>query len=214
MLISHRRAFIYTKTAKTASTSVESYFEPWCMPEGEWQFEHARDEYESEAGVIGYRGPDKPGKTWFNHMPASRIRELVGDATWYDYFKFAVIRDPFDKLVSGYYFSHRHAGLPADPVTGFRRWIAGGGEIMDRHTYTIGGELCMDYFIRYESLSDGVAEVCRRLKLPFTADDLPRLKSGFRNREIPLADFYDDQTAAMVEDRYAFELECFGYSRP
>lgn len=35
MLISHRKRFIFTKTAKTAGTSVESYFEQYCMPEGE-----------------------------------------------------------------------------------------------------------------------------------------------------------------------------------
>ena len=40
MLISHRKQFIYTKTAKTAGTSVESYFEKYCMPEGKWQFSH------------------------------------------------------------------------------------------------------------------------------------------------------------------------------
>ena len=37
MLISHRKQFIYTKTYKTAGTSVEVYFEPYCMQEGEWK---------------------------------------------------------------------------------------------------------------------------------------------------------------------------------
>ena len=55
MLISHRKRFIYTKTVKTAGTSVESYFEPYCMREGEWSFSHSRAEYVSEAGIVGIR---------------------------------------------------------------------------------------------------------------------------------------------------------------
>ncbi|KPA10844.1 hypothetical protein MHK_008953, partial [Candidatus Magnetomorum sp. HK-1] len=45
MLVSHRHKFIYTKTFKTAGTSVESYFEPFCMNDGEWSRSHPRDQY-------------------------------------------------------------------------------------------------------------------------------------------------------------------------
>jgi hypothetical protein len=31
MLVSHLKKFIFTKTKKTAGTSVESVFEPYCM---------------------------------------------------------------------------------------------------------------------------------------------------------------------------------------
>ena len=56
MLVSHRYKFIFTKTVKTAGTSIESYFEKYCMPEGEWKESHNREEYVSETGIIGYRG--------------------------------------------------------------------------------------------------------------------------------------------------------------
>jgi hypothetical protein len=54
MLISHRYRFICTKTVKTAGTSVENFFEEFCMPEGEWTESHGRDEYESPTGIISY----------------------------------------------------------------------------------------------------------------------------------------------------------------
>jgi hypothetical protein len=56
MLIGHRKKFIYTKTAKTAGTSIESYFENFCMPENTWKFSNPREEYVSKEGIIGYRG--------------------------------------------------------------------------------------------------------------------------------------------------------------
>ena len=58
MLKSHRYRFIYAKTLKNAGTSFESFFEEMCMPDGEWTESHARNEYESSSGVIGYRGGD------------------------------------------------------------------------------------------------------------------------------------------------------------
>jgi hypothetical protein len=36
MLVSHQRKFIYTKTVKTAGSSVESYFEPYCISPEEY----------------------------------------------------------------------------------------------------------------------------------------------------------------------------------
>jgi len=52
MLVSHRKKFIYTKTAKTAGTSVESYFEPFCLPEGDWKLEHTRDDAQFQRRVV------------------------------------------------------------------------------------------------------------------------------------------------------------------
>jgi len=215
MLVSHRKAFIYTKTAKTASTSVESYFEPFCMPPGTWQFiEHEREELVCDEGIIGYRGDHTAGKRWFNHMSCADIRRQLGVALWERYFKFAVIRDPFDKLLSGYFFQERPRGCRSDIIEGFRRWVRDGGAIVDRHTYTLDGEVCMDYFIRYERLQDGVEEVCRRLDVAYEAGRLRRLKGGFRERSIPLRDFYDRETRDRVAEIYAFELDFFGYRPP
>lgn len=214
MLVSHGKKFIYTKTAKTASTSVESYFEPFCMPEGVWQFEHAREETVTDEGIIGYRGADTAGKRWFNHMSCKDIRRQLGAVLWEQYFKFAVIRNPFDKLLSGYFFAQRPTGTDKELIDGFRRWVRAGGAIIDRHTYTIDGEVCLDYFIRYEALEQGIAEVCRRLQLPFDAQRIPRLKAGFRERQIPMQDFYDQDTAAIAAETYAFELAYFNYQPP
>lgn len=216
MLVSHRKQFIYTKTAKTASTSVESYFEQYCLPEGAWEFQHAIEETETPEGIIGYRGAETEGKRWFNHMSAVDIREKLGEEVWTGYFKFAVIRDPFDKLLSGYFFSQRPEGSSQQLIAGFRRWMsAGGGEaIVDRHTYTIDSKICLDYFIRYEDLENGVREVCERLGLPVDLGRLPRLKSGFRQQQVPLEAFYDEATVAIATEIYAFELDCFGYRPP
>ena len=104
MLISHRKNFIYTKTNKTGGTSVEAFFESYCMPEGQFTPSHGREETISEAGIIGFRGKgDGNSFEWRHHMPARQIREKIGADIWNSYFKFCVVRNPV---------SYTHLTLP------------------------------------------------------------------------------------------------------
>lgn len=226
MLVSHRKQFIYTKTRKTAGTSVEVYFEKYCLPEGAWTFSHGRAETISPAGIIGYRGSVRRGeKTWWNHMPAKDIRRLLGEDVWQRYFKFCVVRSPFDKLVSAFHFFHRMR--PPETVKGgdkahqkdvlvdqFRIWLRDLDPAFDRDTYLIDGRLALDQVIRYEHLKDDIRAVCERLDLPFDPRDIPVLKAGIRDRSIPVCDYFDEKSLALVETRYRYELSCFGYDRP
>jgi hypothetical protein len=238
MLISHRKRFIYTKTVKTAGTSVEAYFEPYCLGEGSWKFCQDRPEYVGPEGVVGARGANLKGITWRNHMSAIEIREIIRDTHWNTYFKFCVIRNPFDKLVSAFYFfdslrangrraknwkdrlkklykvDPTDAGVTKDPVTRFRSWIRAGGCVIDRDKYTIDGHICLDYLIRYEDLHGGIKHVCSVLDIPFEPEKIPRLKSGIRNNEIPLHEYYDAETIEIVRSHYKFELDTFGYTEP
>ena len=218
MLVSHRKKFIYTKTIKTAGTSVESYFEKYCMAVGDWEFAHQRDEYVSDAGIIGYRGADSRNSTWYNHMSASEIREKIGIQIWDSYFKFCVIRNPFDKLVSQFFF-RLDKGLIVfedveDPILGFRQWISKGVPVLDRTLYVMNNEICVDYLIRYEDIETGIKFVCDKLQIQFEAEKIPVLKSGIRDRSIPLSRFYTAKIAQSVAKAYAFEIRKFGFRLP
>lgn len=218
MLISHRKKFIYTKTAKTAGTTVESYFEKYCMPEGDWKFAHGREhESISKAGIIGYRGgkANKEGNEWYNHMPANQIRDKIGVATWDEYFKFCVVRNPYDKLISAFFFFNRDNIRDDDVIHSFRSWLKGkiNKRITDRNKYVIDEEICVDYFIRYEDLENGIKHICSVINVPFEKENIRNLKSGLR-KKVLIRDFYDEQTIQIVKRIYGFELETFNYSMP
>ena len=216
MLISHRKQFIYTKTHKTAGTSVEVYFEKYCMPEGQWTFRQvANTEYVSDTGIIGLRATQPEGVTWYNHMPAAEIRDKIGEDIWSRYFKFCVVRDPFDKLLSGFFYGHRDRDWQQeDPVPVFREWVMSDKFGLDRDKYVIDGELCLDHIIRFEALEQGIWHVCGVLGVPYDPRQLPRLKAGFRNTTLPMSAFYDRETTDFVCRKFAFELETFGYAPP
>lgn len=239
MLVSHRKKFIFTKTVKTAGTSIESYYEKYCMPEGEWQESHKREEYVSETGIIGYRGRCTKGCTWFNHMAAKKIKNQIGDEIWNSYFKFTVIRNPYDKLISGYYFLREHDKRNGklsrifillirkislenvlnklrrkDEVEMFRKWIADGGGLHDKNKYLMDGEVCVDFFIRYENMHQDMNEICERLDIPFNPCEIPQFKKGVRKYNIPVKDYYDEVTIAKVKEQYPWEIERFNYTVP
>jgi len=236
MLISHRKQFIYTKTYKTAGTSVEVYFEPYCMPEGTWEEKHLRDMYVSEAGIIGYRGAPKDvaDLTWWNHMPAALLKErLQDDEKWNSYFKFCVIRNPFDKVISAYHFQTK--ALPNQPrwyyyrrkakkffnqiffngispamKRDFKRWLIEGNMFIDKDKYFIGDEMCMNYIIQYENLAQGIQEVCERLDIPFEPARIPRFKVSNRPKKSYSA-YYDQETIDLVTKLFEFEVKLFNY---
>lgn len=233
MLVSHRKKFIYTKTLKTASTSAESYFEPYCMEEGKWSFKKGRKEYISESGIIGCRTGDLlviQASTWWNHMPAVTIRALLGDSIWNSYYKFCVIRNPFDKLVSAYHGIRTRSQLDDGSVSkgkyraelledpdrlkqDFEFWLEKDMLPPDRNKYLIDGSFCLDDAIRYESFRADIERISARLAIPFTPERLPELKSGRRPGR-PLADYYTRRSVDIVTRAYRLELERFNYSPP
>lgn len=243
MLISHSKKFIYTKTIKTASTSVELYFEEYCKPD------HTKNQEAglscktqiSENGIIGYRGRSIFKKEWYEHMPAKKIFDNLKSDVWDKYFKFCTVRNPYDKLISGFFHLEQSitdypfkAKLKKiknnifkwpsniilcefegdNPIERFRSWLKNGGGINDRDKYLIDGKVCIDHFIRYEYLHDDIRSVCDKLDIEFTSDKLPTIKYGLRSNQFQINDFYDRDTIEIVKKNYHFEIEKFGYLPP
>jgi len=218
MLLSHRKKFIFIKTAKTAGTSVEVFFEKHCFPEGEWRFSRSREEYiNSESGIVGFRGQSRTNEIFYNHMSAKEIADNLEKDIWEQYFKFTIVRNPFDKMVSAFFHFEKSQNpdkYSMDNLTDierFRNWVSDGGEIVDRDIYLIKGKVAVDYFIRFESLKEDIESVCSKLQLDYDLADLPTLKSEHRDRTIKLKDFYDAPTEKIVRELFKFEIEYFDY---
>ena len=104
MIISHRHKFIYFKARKVAGTSVEVALAQHCGDDdivtriGAFNPKWDEDEY------------DQPGTRGRGYAPHSRlvpVRKRLGKELWHAYFKFAVIRNPWDLVVSQYHWATR-----------------------------------------------------------------------------------------------------------
>lgn len=221
VLVSHRYRFVYLKTHKTASTSVEAALEPFCRPEGPGApVTHRRPARVSRAGIIGARGERHIGPTvfWRNHMPAWQVALALGPARWRGYAKLAVVRNPWDRAVS-LFFNDMHftrrawlATAPEDEIiAAFRAWLPEVRLDGNLSKLRLLGRPCIDAVIRYERLEDDIARIARRLALPQTPA-LPALKADRRVRDIPWPAFYDDAARARVARANRFEIAAFGYA--
>lgn len=219
MLVSHRAKFIYTKTLKTAGTSVELYFEPLCLTSADAEANRVQrhDEQISDAGIVGFRGRGRRDSAvkWWNHMPAADIKALLGDEIWNSYFKFCVVRNPFDKVISLFYFWRKAGRIAVDPDATdseqLETWLSNNSIPRDRDKYTIDGKFCLDTVIHYERLHQDLERVCARIGVRWNPAAFPAHKIGFRPAGTRIASLYTARAARIVRDRFDFEFKFFGY---
>jgi hypothetical protein len=153
VLVSHAGRFIYTKTLKTAGTSIEAAFQPHCMPPSPEPVPEYTRCLESEYGIGGARGWDVQGEAWINHMSADEIRRRLGRPIWDAYLRFTAIRNPFDKVVSWFHWTHSEIKDQPRAVVfrEFNRWVEDPVTVlpMDRDKYVIDDEYVMSDEVRY-----------------------------------------------------------------
>jgi len=199
------------------------------MPGNEWSLRHHREEYVSDFGIVGFRGPKRPEScVYWNHMPAAWIRDKVGNEVWEKYFKFCVIRNPYEKAISAFYFrraknasvlmvppSHdmKIADLDSDRIE-FEKYLLRGPLPIDRDKYIIDGKFCLNDIIRYERLATDIERVCVRIGIPWDSSLLPSFKVGTRPKNASLDNIYTDKSRKIVESAFSFELKYFNYSFP
>lgn len=158
------------------------------------------------------RCPRRPvpgaGVRYYNHMPAERIRELVGPRIWDEYFTFCFERNPWDKAVSLYFHRYR-----VEPRPSFMQFVAS-GEVADAVNYPLyhdGQRLLVDHIARYEQMSTETDYLFRRLQLP---QPLSLLKAKSQFRQGDGSALMDGWSAAAIAEIFADELSLFGYRPP
>jgi len=119
MIISHSHKFIFTKPRKVAGTSIEVALSQFCGPD-----DIITSNVSSEAiDADSYTDYARNDSGYFNHMRPSRIRAKIGKAVWNNYFVFTIVRNPWDMLVSRYFWNKKGA-TPQKTVVEVLREIA------------------------------------------------------------------------------------------
>jgi hypothetical protein len=226
MIINHRYRFIFIKTEKTAGTSVEIALSKFCTAEDVITPISPADEQLRQE--LGYQGPvnylipfrrysrldwsqflvTRKRLRFYNHAPAKFVRQYVDPDVWNTYFKFAVERNPFDKIVSKYYWDYK--GQPPLPLEEWIR-LGKGSHIHAYDNYAINGEVAVDRILRFEKLTEELDEVARHLGLPEPLQ-LPRAKGGFRQDKRPYREIMGEEERRKVALVYAREIALLDYS--
>lgn len=212
MILSHRHRFIYVRCRKTASTSTELALSRICGPDDvvtrlPWPEDEALRRQIGGRGPQNHLGPDGRMR-FYNHMPAAEIRLLAGDEVWDTYYKWCVERNPWDKVLSDYYYRFRHPTRPS-----LHEFLESGLAAAARNfpLYTVGGDVVVNHVARYERLEEDLRRVAATLGLPAGAMALPRAKAGFRPDGRHYSSVYTPQERALVQQIFADEIAVHGY---
>jgi hypothetical protein len=234
MIVSHKYKLIFIKTAKTAGTSVEIALSKYCGPDD--IITPISSEDEATRRELGYPGPQNYRRPWwqywiadilealhgrerrarrkrgfYNHISAQEARFLLGKEIWNSYFKFTVTRNPFDRIVSKYYYAQRNGRtdqtfdeyLKSEVPRKLRRgsW--------DR--YTIDGRIAVDRVCKYENLANDLEEVRRRVGIPEPLE-LPHAKGAHRPQRKHYRELFGENPPQWIYEVFKEELEHFGYT--
>jgi len=231
VLLSRSHRFIFIKTVKTASTSVECFLEPYCCPPGH-VVQHWTPTLISDYGIVGERWPkgDIDNQGFYNHMPASLIRELCPEFDRYT--RITTVRHPYDRAVSMFHYSHS-AWQPAGGITiDFAKHLYHTGQLSelqslfysfvlhsyfdDDHLLTVNGDLAIDRWVRYEHLVSDLNLLSSQLGLSNSDDlqqHLPRFKANRHGRSDvpPIYAYLSPDAITLINERCSWTFNHFGY---
>lgn len=274
MLVSHNKKFIYLKTKKTASTSIERYFRQYCAPI-DTDLNLVRPDLITEQGIVScysikqqveanpekypeylrkdsgtfdsyYIGPrlSETGElnlndfSFFEHAPAFYIKPIIDKLypdIWNNYLKIGSIRNPYDYLISSYYYytklrnmNTKVNGFYSDHILGdivgnqelirnlFKHWLEDYYPLVFKQSdiITLDNKVCLDFVIRYENLLEDMQTLCDKLDVEWDPLKFENALSHIRPEWATVEFMYNEEAKEIVENLFEFELKEFNYSFP
>ena len=185
-MISHKNKFIFVEVPKTGTKSIVSYLLQFEDPQN-----NLRKICQIKNGGISHRPLAKYSMSHRNQ-----------------YFCFAFVRNPWDRVVSRYAY---HIRKKRNKSTSFKMFVE---NYLDNHKpffhavlqYDLVGHPGMDFIGRYETLQNDFNIVCDKIGIPH--DKLPIIG---KSKHEAYDKYYDDETYDIVTEKYAKDIEYFGY---
>jgi hypothetical protein len=206
MVISHRHRCIFVHIPRTGGSSIENVIWPGERTEADlWMGFTSRYHNKYQTGGL-------------QHLRASQIRQEIGSQIFDSYFKFAIVRDPWDRLVSQYSYMRGRPDLrefigmsETDSFRTYLQLIQKRAHVQWAPQYDFlfdeRGRALVDFTGRFERISQDADAIFSRVGLH--GADLPHVNASARGE---VREYYDDETAALVARIYARDIETFGYT--
>ena len=155
-----------------------------------------------------------------DHSTALEKHRQLGARVWERKFVFAIVRNPWDKVVSHYHYRVKtnQTGLGDNPIS-FRDWVLRCYRDQDPQYYDQPrmfmpqwhwlideqGQSLVDFVGRFENLDEDFATIAKRLSLGVSLGHVkPSSRGSYQS-------YYDDETQALIEKCFAEDIEAFGY---
>lgn len=225
MIISHSRKFVFVHIPKNAGCSFENALIPHL------------DESDLITDQMNY-GKCEELKPSFckipHHASLREIQDQSGEG-FEKYFKFAVVRNPWDRMVSLFHFykqltepggqlhGQKRAALAQDRLGGFREWVCSDdlvpnlnltAESQNAHKSRLqsdwvvdeSGKVGVDFVAKFESLHDDFDTICNQVGIH---DEKLPWKNASKHSDYKT--YFDDETIEVVSRIFDEDLKRFDY---
>ena len=206
MIVSHRHRFIFAAVPKTGTHSVRQALR-----------EHLDDADVEQVGLfVNKRFPwEDLAAIRHGHLALRQVRPHLGDEAFDAYFKFAFVRNPFDRFVSYCAFMLRggddFAQRPREAMHHFLFAAPPEQHILFQPQASLlvdddGETLLADAVGRVEEMQGSYDAICARIGI--ASRPLDRVNGSTHG---DYRQYYDQALIDGVASRYAQDLELFGY---
>lgn len=205
-MISTSKKFLFVHIPKTGGNSIRLVLAPHTVEE--ITFNESQEAFNQAQGEIHRFGIKNPHMDIKKHSTAEELRDKW-DATqlgnWEDYFKFSIIRNPWERLVS-YYFSP-HLGRTEFDRDEFYEFLQSDIGRRQQTDYLLANkQLLMDKLIRYENLEQEFDNFCNQYSIEAT------IKETNQSTHRPYAEYYDERSLELVERFHGEDLAFLNYT--
>ena len=204
MIISATHKFVFAAIPKTGTHSVRRALRVHMGPQDMEQ-----------VGLFVQRALPIPdlARIGHGHITLAQLRPHMRPEDFSAFFKFAFVRNPFDRFVSYASFITREVGhFDRDPHKVMRYFLSNPpmNHILFRpqHEFVTDekGELLTDYVGRVEQMQQSYDQICARIGIPSAP-----LEQVNPSRRGSYRDYFDQDLIDGVAKLYARDLELFGY---
>ncbi len=206
MPVNHKLKLIFIHIPKTAGTSIE--------------YALGMHNDQKSIGLVPYLNQTRDEEFLFGaglqHLTASKLKHRIGKEKYQNYFKFSIVRNPYDRFVSYVAWSRENKNEPLtrnefNELTRRLKYLnLLGLNIMLKPQYqfiTINNSPAYDFLIYYENLYNGIIRLEEYLNLSLNID--VRMKSSHHNFEY----YYDKTTRKYIQKIYEKDFTYLGYKR-
>ncbi len=228
MIISHKYKFIFLKTVKTAGTSIEIALSKYCGPDD--IITPASPEDEITRRELNYPGPQnyfpsiwnysvkdvlrrvfkgEKKLLFYNNISAKKVKARIGKEVWDSYYKFCFERNPWDRIISLYYWLNQ-----LEPRPTISEFVSSEAPMFLKKrgykTYTIDGEIVVDKICKFENIIEELEAIRIQIGIPEKLE-LPRAKSRFRKDKRGYRNILTEEDKSRIAELFHDEINLFGY---
>jgi hypothetical protein len=252
MPISHKHKVIFVHIPKTGGTSIANSLEMNPFRQSRWRESVLKVliPYASKYSVLAGRCKKKPvlrsiiekvalcfsypdvlygydGNYRLHHLPANLIKEYVSEKVFQTYFKFAIVRNPWDRLVSEFFWRQQirkeDCGTFEQFVRSLNKWYPNDRLTpckppflyycdhahflsQSRYIFDTKGRQLVDHIFCFENIQEDFAFFRQKLGVYIGLE----MKNKTSHRHY--SHYYNRVTQQIVHDYYQEDIKRFGYS--